>query len=39
MKFSVYHLLHEDTSAIDFEPDRSICLVGHWPEAARSKLD
>ena len=29
MKFSGYLLLYEDTSAIDFRPDRSIPLAEH----------
>ena len=32
MKFSGYLLLHENTSAIDFGPDRSIALVGDAPK-------
>jgi len=32
MKFSGYLPLDEDTSAIDFGPDRSISLAGHVPK-------
>jgi len=39
MKFSGYLLLQEDTSAIDFGPDRSILLVGHAPKVGHSGLD
>jgi len=31
MKFSEYLLSYEDTSAIDFGPDRLISLAGHAP--------
>jgi len=39
MKFSRYPLLLEDTSAIDFEPDRSIPLAGHAPKVGHNGLD
>ena len=39
MKFSWYLLLYEDTSAIDFGPDRSIPLVGHAPKMGHNGLD
>jgi len=39
MKFSRYFLLNEDTSAIDFEPDRSVSLAGHVPKVGHNGLD
>jgi len=39
MKFSGYLPLHEDTSAIDFTPSRSIRLVGHGPKVGHNVLD
>jgi len=40
MKFSGYFLflLYEDTSAVDFGPDRSIPLAGHAPEVGHNEL-
>jgi len=38
MKFSGYLLLYEDTSAIDFGPNRSIPLAGHAPEVGHNGL-
>jgi len=38
MKFSGYLLL-QDTSAIDFGPDRSIPLAGHAPKVGNNGLD
>ena len=32
MKFSGYLLLHEETSTVDFKPDRIIPLTGHGPK-------
>ena len=32
LKFSGYPLLYEDTSAIDFGPNRVIPLAGHAPK-------
>jgi len=37
MKFSGYFLLYEDTSAIDFGPDRSIPLAGHAPKVGHNE--
>jgi len=37
LKFSGYLLLCEDTSAIDFGPDRSIRLVGLWPKVGHNE--
>jgi len=34
-----YLPLYEDTSAIDFEPDRSIRLAGHAPKVGHNELD
>jgi len=39
MKFSGYLLLYEDTSAIDFGPDRLIPLAGHAPKVGHNGLD
>jgi len=39
MNFSGYLPLYEDTSAIDFEPDRSIRLAGHAPKVGHNELD
>jgi len=40
MKFSGYLPLYEDAaSAIDFGPDRSICLAGHVPIVGHNELD
>jgi len=39
MKFSGFRILYEDTSAIDFGPDRSISLAGCASKVGRSKLD
>jgi len=39
MKFSRYLLLKEDTSAIDFGPDRSIPLAGPAPKVGHNGLD
>jgi len=39
MKFSGYLLLQEDTSAIDFGPDRLIRLAGHAPKVGHNGLD
>ena len=39
MKFSGYLLLYEDTSAIDFGPDRLIPLTGHAPKEGHNGLD
>ena len=39
MKFSGYLLLYEDTSAVDFGPDRLIPLAGHAPEVEHNGLD
>ena len=38
MKFSGYLLLYEDTSAIDFGPDRLIPLAGHAPKVGHNGL-
>ena len=38
MKFPGYLLLYEDTSTIDFGPDRSIPLAGHAPKVGHNKL-
>jgi len=37
MKFSGYLLLNEDTSAIDFGPDRSITLAGDAPKVGHNE--
>ena len=39
MKFSGYLLLYEDTSAIDFRPNRVILLAGHAPKVGHNELD
>jgi len=39
MKLSGYLLLYEDTSAMDFGPDRSIPLAGHAPKVGHNELD
>jgi len=39
LKFSGYLLLYEDTSAIDFGPDRLIPLAGHAPKVGQNGLD
>jgi len=39
MKFSGYLLLYEDTSAIDFGPDRFTPLAGHAPKVGHNELD
>ena len=39
LKFSGYLLLYEDTSVIDFGPDRLIPLAGHAPEVGHNGLD
>ena len=40
MKFSGYLLLYyEDTSAIDFGPNRVIPLAGHAPKVGHNGLD
>jgi len=39
MKFSGYLLLYKDTSAIGFEPDRSIPLAEHAPKVEHNGLD
>jgi len=39
MNFSGYLLLYEDTSAIDFGPDRSIPFAGHAPKVRHNELD
>ena len=39
MKFSGYLLLYENTSAIDFGPDRLIPLAGHAPKVEHYGLD
>ena len=39
LKFSGYLLLYEDTSAIDFGPDRLIPLAGHAPRVGHNGLD
>jgi len=39
MKFLGYLLLYEDTSAIDFEPNRLITLAGHAPKVGHNGLD
>ena len=39
MKFSGYLLLYEDTSAIDFGPNRSIPLAAHAPKVGHNGLD
>ena len=39
MKFSEYLLLYEDTSAIDFGPNRVIPLGGHAPKVVHIGLD
>jgi len=39
MKFSGYPLLHEDTSALDFGPNRVIALAGHAPKVGHNGLD
>jgi len=36
MKFPGYLLLYEDTSAIDFGPDRLIPLAGHAPNVGNN---
>jgi len=38
MKFSGYLLLYEDTSAIDFGPNRFTPLAGHAPETGLNEL-
>jgi len=38
MKFSGYLPVHEDTSATDFGPDRSIRLAGHGPKVGHNVL-
>jgi len=38
MKFSGYFFSYEDTSAIDFGPDRSILLAGHAPKVGHNEL-
>ena len=38
-KFSGYLPLYEDTSAIDFGPDRSICLAVHGSKVGHNELD
>ena len=38
MKFSGYLLLYEDTSAIDFGPNRVIPLAGHAPKVGHNGL-
>ena len=38
-KFSGYLLLYEDTSAIDFGPDRLIPLAGHATKVGHNGLD
>ena len=39
MKFSGYLFLCEDTSAIDFGPNRIIPLAGHAPKVGHNGLD
>ena len=39
MKFSGYLFLKEDTSVIDFGPDRLIPLAGHAPKVGHNELD
>ena len=39
MTFSGYLLLYEDTSAIDFGPDRSIPLAGDAPKVGQNEYD
>jgi len=39
VKFSGYRPFNEDTSAIDFEPDRSMPLAGHAPKVGHNELD
>jgi len=39
MNFSGYLPLYEDTSAIDFKPDRSIRSSGHPPKVGHNELD
>ena len=39
MKFSGYLPLYEDTSTIDFGPDRSIHLAVHGPRVGHNALD
>jgi len=39
MKYPGYLLLYEDTSAIDFGPDRSIRLAVHGPKVGHNELD
>jgi len=39
MKFPGYLPLYEDTSAIEFGPDRSIPLAGHAPKVVHNALD
>jgi len=39
MKFSGHLPLHEDTSAIDLGPDRSIPLAGHAPKVGHNEFD
>jgi len=39
MKFSGYLLLYEESSAIDFGPDRSIPVVGPAPKVGQNELD
>ena len=36
VKFSEYLLLYEDTSAIDFGPNRLIPLAGHAPKVGHN---
>ena len=39
IKLTGYLPLYEDTSAIDFEADRSIRLAGHGPKVGHNELD
>jgi len=39
VKFPEYLTLYEDTSAIDFGPDRSISLAGHAHKVGHNELD
>ena len=39
MKFLGYFLLYEDTSAIDFGPNRVIPFSGHAPKVGHNGLD
>ena len=39
LKFSGYLLLYEDTSAIDFGPDRLIPLAAHAPKVGHNGLE